>query len=68
MLLGPVYLGVGDEDHENFKNVGVYSQLGFIILIAHKDTLKGQPGEGMVVSWKSHACPTLCRSTFAWLL
>eukprot|EP00913_Durusdinium_trenchii_P014807 g13885.t1 len=33
--------GVGDEDHENFKNVGVYSQLGFIILIAHKDTLKG---------------------------
>ncbi|CAK9022120.1 DnaJ-like protein 1 [Durusdinium trenchii] len=42
-----------------------YSQLGHITLIAHKNILEGETGEGLVACWKSHACTRVCRSTFA---
>ena len=42
-----------------------YSQLGHITLIAHKNILEGETGEGLVACWKSHACARVCRSTFA---
>ena len=30
-----------------------------------KEVLEGQPAKALVVGWKSHACPRICRSTFA---
>ena len=47
------------------KDTDIYSQLGHITLIAHKNILEGKTGQGLVACWKSHACPRVCRSTFA---
>lgn len=35
-------------DHEDFngtKDTSIYSQLGYVVVIAHKDTLLGKPGK-----------------------
>ena len=52
-------------DDADQKDTGIYSQLGHITLIAHKNILEGETGEGLVACWKSHACTRVCRSTFA---
>ena len=44
---------------------GVYSQLGHILLLTGRRALTGQETPTMVMGWKSHACPRVCRSTFA---
>lgn len=44
---------------------GVYSQLGHILCVTHRDVLHGKEAKGTIVGWKSHACPRVCRSTFA---
>ena len=47
------------------QDTGTYSQLGYVVVIAHKDTLLGKPGQGVLATWKSHAGQRVCRSTFA---
>ena len=44
---------------------GVYSQLGHILCLTHRDVLDGKETNGTIVGWKSHSCPRVCRSTFA---
>ena len=58
--------GVDDPDMvEQAAGQGVYSQLGHILCLAHRDVLLGKDVKGTIVGWKSHACPRVCRSTFA---
>ena len=57
--------GDDDPDVEEGYDGGVYSQLGYVVLIVNKKVLSGETAEGIVASWKSHACPRVCRSTFA---
>ena len=52
-------------DYVETKDAGIYSQLGYVVVIAHRDALLGKPGPGIVAAWKSHACQRVCRSTFA---
>ena len=52
-------------DLEEAQGHGVYSQLGHILILTTKDALAGKPSPSMIVGWKSHACPRVCRSTFA---
>ena len=44
---------------------GIYSQLGHLVMLVDRRVLHGAPGPSMLVAWKSHACPRVCRSTFA---
>eukprot|EP00438_Fugacium_kawagutii_P026759 Skav216449 [mRNA] locus=scaffold50:462658:469839:- [translate_table: standard] len=44
---------------------GLYSQLGHLVLVCHRNVLRGEQVQPVVISWKSHACPRVCRSTFA---
>ena len=53
------------EEIEETRGHGVYSQLGHILLMTHRGALQGQPCTTNIVGWKSHACPRVCRSTFA---
>ena len=46
-------------------NSGLYSQLGHLVLVCDRNVLKGHAVQPSVVAWKSHACPRVCRSTFA---
>ena len=55
--------GVEDVDAEGDQ--GVYSQLGYVVLVANRNVLEGVTGQGALGTWKSHACPRVCRSTFA---
>ena len=55
----------GDQNVEENYDGGVYSQLGYVVLIVNKQIFHGATGEGLVACWKSHACPRVCRSTFA---
>ena len=57
--------GESDVDAENNDQVGVYSQLGYVVMIVNRRVLDGVPGQGALGTWKSHACPRVCRSTFA---
>lgn len=53
------------EDYIETKDTGIYPQLGYVVVISHRDTLVGRTGAGIVAAWKSHACQRVCRSTFA---
>ena len=53
------------QDYDETKDTGIYSQMGYVVVIAHKEVLLGKPGKGIVATWKSHACQRVCRSTFA---
>ena len=44
---------------------GIYSQLGHLVLMCDRRALKGDEVNPAVIAWKSHACPRVCRSTFA---
>ncbi|CAJ1331158.1 unnamed protein product [Effrenium voratum] len=44
---------------------GVYSQLGHVLVMAHRNVLEGEKSKAVICEWKSHACPRVCRSTFA---
>ena len=50
---------------ELHAGTGIYSQLGHILVLAHRDVLEGRESLGIVCLWRSHACPRVCRSTFA---
>eukprot|EP00435_Cladocopium_sp_Y103_P070748 s785_g36.t1 len=50
---------------EEAQGHGVYSQLGHLLVLTTKEALAGRPSPSMIVGWKSHACPRVCRSTFA---
>ena len=52
-------------DYIETKDTGIYSQLGYAVVISHRDALLGKPGPGIVAAWKSHVCQRVCRSTFA---
>ena len=52
-----------DAEYLEAKEVGIYSQLGYVLLITNKEVLRGEHLPGMLVGWKSHACPRVC-STF----
>ena len=52
-------------DYAETKDTGIYSQLGYVAVIARREVLLGKkPGQGIVATWKSHACQRVCRSTF----
>ena len=53
------------DPEELHAGTGVYSQLGHILIMTHRDVLEGKECKGMVCLWRSHACPRVCRSTFA---
>ena len=53
------------EEIEEAAGHGIYSQLGHLLLMTGRDALGGAPSPTMTVGWKSHACPRVCRSTFA---
>ena len=44
---------------------GVYSQLGHLLVMSSKAAIDGKQCPTAVVGWRSHACPRVCRSTFA---
>ncbi|CAK9111736.1 Copia protein [Durusdinium trenchii] len=44
------------QDYDETKDTGIYSQMGYVVVIAHKEVLLGKPGKGIVATWKSHAC------------
>eukprot|EP00435_Cladocopium_sp_Y103_P026720 s1126_g6.t1 len=44
---------------------GIYSQLGHLVLMCDRRALRGDQVQPAVIAWKSHACPRVCRSTFA---
>ena len=52
-------------DLEMPNGVGIYSQLGHILMLTHRDVLEGKEANAMICGWKSHACDRVCRSTFA---
>lgn len=54
-----------DDEYQPEKNHGIYSQLGHLVLVCDRSVMKGETVKPAVVSWKSHACPRVCRSTFA---
>ncbi|CAK9102559.1 unnamed protein product [Durusdinium trenchii] len=44
-------------DYAETKDTGIYSQLGYVAVIARREVLLGKkPGQGIVATWKSHAC------------
>lgn len=54
----------GIEAEETYGH-GIYSQLGHLLVMTTRNALQGHTAQGMIVGWKSHACPRVCRSTFA---
>lgn len=54
-----------EQDLKESAGVGVYSQLGHIMLMTSNKALEGETCPTVVMGWKSHACPRVCRSTFA---
>jgi hypothetical protein len=42
----------------------VASQLGYAIVLGHRDGLDGKTFQGSLLDWRSHACARVCRSTF----
>ena len=50
---------------EETQGHGIYSQLGHILVMADRRALRGEQCQSNIVGWKSHACPRVCRSTFA---
>ena len=53
------------DEGEAHGNVGVYSQLGHLVVLTSRKVLRGEGAPGLLCTWKSHACPRVCRSTFA---
>ena len=53
------------KDHGRRSLKGIYSQLGHILVITHRDALEGKKEKAVMCDWKSHACQRVCRSTFA---
>ena len=43
----------------------IYSQLGYILVITHRDVLEGEKEKAVICDWKSHAWERVRRSTFA---
>ena len=52
-------------DYTETNDTGIYSRLGYVVVITHRNTLLGETGTGIVAAWKSHTCQRVCRSTFA---
>lgn len=48
-----------------FGGQGIYSQLGHLVLVCSRSAMKGNAVTPVIVAWKSHGCPRVCRSTFA---
>ena len=53
------------EDVTAAKGQGIYSQLGHVLVMTDRAALSGRQCPTAVLGWKSHACPRVCRSTFA---
>ena len=56
------------DDHEDViasEGQGVYSQLGHLLVMTSRQALGAKDCPMAIVGWKSHACPRVCRSTFA---
>ena len=53
------------DEGEATPGMGIYSQLGHMVVLTSKRVLRGERGPGLLCTWKSHACPRVCRSTFA---
>ena len=56
------------DDHEDViasEGQGVYSQLGHLLVVTSRQALGAKDCPMAIVGWKSHACPRVCRSTFA---
>ncbi|CAE7462138.1 GIP [Symbiodinium sp. CCMP2456] len=55
----------GDEALEDLVGHKVGSQIGYMVLAVHKDGIGCRPCECSLLTWKSHSCRRVCRSTFA---
>ena len=53
------------DEGEASANMGIYSQLGHLVGLTSRRVLRGERAPGLLCTWKSHACPRVCRSTFA---
>lgn len=51
-----VWANVPNEaEHEDFnetKHTGIYSQLGYGVLVVNKNTFRGEPGQGFLGAWE----------------
>ena len=50
---------------ELHPGTGIYSQLGHVLILTRRGVLEGRECGGIICLWRSHACPRVCRSTFA---
>ena len=48
-------------DYTETNDTGIYSRLGYVVVITHRNTLLGETGTGIVAAWKSHTCQRVCR-------
>eukprot|EP00969_Alexandrium_andersonii_P049029 2150746-Alexandrium_andersonii.AAC.1 len=50
---------------ETLKAGEVYSQMGYVIFLAHREARHGVRCPANILDWRSHTCDRVCRSTFA---
>jgi hypothetical protein len=56
---------VEEPNQEMIDNKEVYSQIGYLIFLCESKVARGEEGRANLLDWKAHACPRVCRSTFA---